>query len=219
MQTSQKLLFHGHTPFYQEVKTMKKSIFLLLFCVLVLVQCRAAAAMLVTFSAKDITDALKQGNEQGTHVIEYINQHYRFGDKDELTEDGIIRTKWSKLMVFSGLLADKGIKPSEQQRDMIVSSTELQIDVHTVGDRMDFANDYKVHLVQKGVSIAPEKISADDVAYFPKKGGMPSGFPRYHATIRAYFAYDKITPDDKAAIILMKDKKKVVFEVNFADYK
>jgi hypothetical protein len=73
--------------------------------------------------------------------------------------------------------------------------------------------------VQKGVSIEPEKISADDVAYFPKKGGMTSGFPRYHATIRAYFAYDKINPDDKADIILLKDKKRVVFEVNFADYK
>jgi len=198
---------------------MKNSIFLLVFCVLVLVQCQPAAAMLVTFSEKDIADALKQGNEQGSNVIEYINQHYTFGDGDRVTEDGIIRTKWSKLMVFSGLLADKGIKPTEQQRGMIVNSTELQIDVHTVGDRMDFANDYKVHLVQKGVSIEPEKISADDVAYFPRKGGMTSGFPRYHATIRAYFAYDKISCDDKADIILLKDKKKVVFEVNFADYK
>ena len=198
---------------------MKKSSVSIIFCILVLVPCQPAAAILVTFSEKDIADALKQGNEKGAHVIEYINQHYTFGDADRVTEDGIIRTKWSKLMVFSGLLADKGMKPTEEQRDMIVNSTELQIDVHTVGDRMDFANDYKVHLVQKGVSIEPEKISADDVAYLPGKGGMASGFPRYHATIRAYFAYDRISPDDKADIILLKDKKKVVFEVNFADYK
>ena len=45
---------------------MKKSIVSLVFCVLVLVQCRPAAAMLVTFSEKDIADALKQGNEQGS---------------------------------------------------------------------------------------------------------------------------------------------------------
>lgn len=198
---------------------MKKNIVLLVLCVLVFVPCRPAAAILVTFSEKDIADALKQGNEQGAHVIEYINQHYSFGDADRVTEDGIIRTKWSKLMVFSGLLADKGMQPTKQQRDMIVSSTELQVDVHTVGDKMDFANDYKVHLVQKGVIIEPEKISADDVAYFPGKGGITSGFPGYHATIRAYFAYERISPDGKATIILLKDKKKVVFEVNFAEYK
>jgi len=198
---------------------MKKSIVLLILCVLFFVQCRAAAAMLVTFSEKDIADAITQGREQGAHVIEYINKRYRFGDENGLKENGIIRTKWSKLMVFSGLLSGKGIKPTEQQRNMILNSTELQIDVHTLGNRMDFANDYKVHLVQKGVRIEPEKISADDVAYFPKEGGMTSGFPRYHATIRAYFAYDKITSDEKADIILLKDKKRVVFEVNFADYK
>jgi hypothetical protein len=205
--------------FYEEVRTMMKHGVILFFCVLVLLPCRVSVAMLVTFSEKDIADAITQGREQGAHVIEYINRHYRFGDENGLKENGIIRTKWSKLMVFSGLVSDKGMKPTEQQQDMILSRTELQIDVHTIGDKMDFANDYRVHLVQKGVSIEPEKISADDVAYFPKKGGMTSGFPRYHATIRAYFAYDKITPDDKADIILLKDKKRVVFEVNFADYK
>ena len=198
---------------------MKKSIVSLVLCVVFFLPCRPAAAILVTFSEKDIADALKQGSEQGAHVIEYINQHYSFGDEDRVTEDGIVRTKWSKLMVFSGLLADKGMQPTQEQRDMIVSSTELQIDVHTVGDKMDFANDYKVHLVQKGVIVEPEKISADDVAYFSGKGGIASGFPRYHATIRAYFAYERISPDDKATIILLKDKKKVVFEVNLADYK
>ena len=191
----------------------------LVFSLLVLVPFQPAPAMLVAFSEKDIADALKQGHEQGARVIEYINQHYTFGDADRVTEDGTIRTKWSKLMVFSGLLADKGLQPTQEQRDMIVNSRELQIDVHTVGDRMDFANGYKVHLVQKGVSIEPVKISADDVAYLPGKGGMTPGFPRYHATIRAYFPYDRISPDDRATIILLKDKKEVVFEVNFADYK
>lgn len=198
---------------------MKKSIVSLVLCVLFFLQCSAAAAMLVTFTEKDIADAITQGREQGSHVIEYINRRYRFGDENGLKENGIIRTKWSKLMVFSGLLSGKGVQPTEQQRAMILSSTELQIDVHTLGNRMDFANDYKVHLLQKGVRIEPEKISADDVAYFPKKGGMTAGFPRYHATIRAYFAYDRISPDDKAEIVLLKDKKRVVFEVNFADYK
>ena len=122
-------------------------------------------------------------------------------------------------MVFSGLLSDKGIKPTEEQRDMILNNTELQIDVHAVGDRMDFANDYRVHLLQKGVKIVPVKTSADDVAYYPKKGDMISGFPRYHATIRAYFPYDKIAPDAMADIILQKDKKEVIFSVNLADYK
>lgn len=198
---------------------MKTTMILIVLFAVCFIQYRSAAALMVAFSDKDVAAALKQGSELGNKVIDYINQHYRFGDTGGSGEDGIVRTKWSKLMVFSGLLAAKGIKPTEEQRDIVVGSRELQIDVHTVGNKMDFANDYKVHLLQKGVRIEPEKVSADDVAYVPNKGNIAFGFPSYHATIRAYFAYDRIIPDEKAAIVLVKDKKQVVFEVNFADYK
>jgi hypothetical protein len=84
---------------------------------------------------------------------------------------------------------------------------------------MDFANDYKVYLIQKEKQIEPEKITADDAAYSPSKSGVTTGFPKYRATIRAYFDYGKINPGGKTEVVLIKDDKRVVFEVNFADYK
>ncbi len=48
---------------------------------------------------------------------------------------------------------------------------------------------------------------------------MASGFPKYRATVRSYFSYDEINPNEKAKIVLVKDKEEVVFEVNFANYK
>jgi len=173
----------------------------------------------LSLTETDIEDAIKQGEKQGYKVAEYLKQRYRFGEKDLFEENGIIRTKWNKLMVLSGLLFAGDKKISDQEKERIIKSTDLQIDVHTFGNKIDFANEFKVHLVQKGKAIEPEKISANHVAYLPEKKIATSGFPKYRATIRTYFSYDKISPTDKAEIVLVKDKKKVVFEVDFAEYR
>ena len=73
--------------------------------------------------------------------------------------------------------------------------------------------------MQKGKVIEPEKISADHVTYLPERKIATSGFPKYRATVRSYISYNKISPGEKAEIVLIKDGKKVLFEVSFADYK
>ena len=122
-------------------------------------------------------------------------------------------------MIISGLMAVKDLKPTDQEQLMILNDTTLQFDLHAYGDRMDFANDYKVYLMQKDKQIEADKISADDVVYSPPESAVTTGFPKYRATIRAYFDYGKIDPRAKTIVVLVKDNKKVVFEVNFADYK
>jgi hypothetical protein len=166
-----------------------------------------------------VRDAIKLGEEQGSNATNYLKRHYRFGEEDVFGENGIIRTKWVKLMMLSGLLAEKGRKLTEQEKERIMKSTDLQIDIHTFGNKIDFANAYKVYLVQKDKIIEPERISSDHAAYLPEKKIVTSGFPKYCATVRSYFSYCKISPNEKAEIVLVKNKKKVLFEINFIDYK
>lgn len=198
---------------------MKHPVGFLFVCMLFCMPCYSADAFLVTLSDQQKEEALKQGGEQGFNVIKYVNQRYKFGEGDVFDESGIVRTKWSKLMIIAGLMAVKNLKPTEKEQLMILSDTSLQIDLHAYGDRMDFANDYKVYLIQNYKQIEPDKISADDVAYAPSKSGVTTGFPKYRATIRAYFDYNKINPSGKTDVVLIKDNKKVTFDVNFADYK
>jgi len=198
---------------------MKKSIIIVFLCLSFFVPCRNAAAILVNLTEKDIEDAIKQGEKQGSNVAEYLEKNYRFGKKDLFEENGIIRTKWNKLVVLSGLLFAGGKIISDQEKERIIKSADLQIDLHTFGNKIDFADAYKVYLVQKGKNIEPEKIAANHVAYLPEKRVVTSGFPKYRATVRSYFPYNKISPNEKAEIVLVKDKKKVVFEVIFKEYK
>lgn len=198
---------------------MRKSIIAIFLCLLFFVPCRDAAGILVNLTEKDIGDAVKTGEKQGANVIKYLKQHYRFGEKNIFVENGIIRTKWSKLAMLSGLLAGKVRKLTDEEKDRILKSTDLQIDIHTFGNRIDFANAYRVQLVQKGKIIEPEKVSADHVTYLSERKIATSGFPKYRATVRSYISYAQISPNEKAEIVLIKDGKKVRFEVNFADYK
>jgi hypothetical protein len=181
--------------------------------------CFSADAFLVTLNDPQKAEALKQGSEQGFNVLKYVNQRYKFGEGDLFDENGIVRTKWSKLMIISGLMAVKNLKPTEKEQMMILSDTSLQIDLHAYGDRMNFASDYKVYLIQNDKQIEPEKTTADDAAYTPSKSAETTGFPKYRATIRAYFNYNKINPEGNTEVVLIKDNKKVTFNVNFADYK
>lgn len=176
-----------------------------------------AHAILFTLSEQDKRDAIKQGREQGKHVLDYVKQRYRFGEESSFRENGIIRTPWSKLMILSGLLAEKGEQPSATDVERILTSAELQIDVHTYGDRIDFANNYRAYLMQGGKRIEPATIGIDHPLYLPNKG--TTEFPMYHATIRAYFAYEKISPQETAEIVLVKEGKEVRFKVTLADYR
>ena len=198
---------------------MRKSIGFLFLCMLCVIPCSRAGAILINLNDQERAEALKQGGDQGLNVLKYVNQHYKFGEGGLYDESGILRTKWSKLMVISGLMAVKSLIPTEQEQFMILGDTTLQVDIHVYGDKMDFANAYKVYLVQSEKQIEADKISADDVAYSPKGGGVTTGFPKYLATIRSYFDYGKIDPKAKTKVVLVKDNKKVIFEVNFADYK
>ncbi|MBW2553163.1 MAG: hypothetical protein GQ554_08320 [Deltaproteobacteria bacterium] len=198
---------------------MKKSIITIFLCLSFFVPCHNAAGILLNLTEKDIEDAIKQGEKQGYNVAEYLEKNYRFGEKDLFEENGIIRTKWNKLVVLSGLLSAGGKRISDQEKERITKSVDLQIDIHTFGNRIDFASAYKVYLVQKGKNIEPEKISANHVAYLPEKRVATSGFSKYRATVRSYFPYDTIGLNEKAEIVLVKNKKKVVFEVNFKEYK
>ena len=198
---------------------MRQPISFILLCALLFIPCSRAGALLVNLNDQERAEALKQGSEQGFNVIKYVNQLYKFGEGDVFSESGILRTKWSKLMIISGLMAVKDLKPTDQEQLMVLNDTTLQFDLHAYGDRMDFADDYKVYLMQKDKQIEADKISADDVAYSPPASAVTTGFPKYRATIRAYFDYGKIEPMKKATVVLVKDNKKVIFEVNFAEYK
>jgi len=198
---------------------MRRPISFISLCALLFIPCSRAGALLINVNDQERAEALKQGSEQGFNVIKYVNQLYKFGEGDVFSESGILRTKWSKLMIIAGLMAVKDLKPTDQEQLMILNDTTLQFDLHAYGDRMNFADDYKVYLIQKDKQIEADTISADDVAYSPPESAVATGFPKYRATIRSYFDYGKIDPKAKATVVLVKDNKKVIIEVNFAEYK
>ncbi len=198
---------------------MKRSICTLFFYLLVVLLCHDVYGTVINLSENDVADAVTLGKEKGAKVIKYLKQHYRFGKEGPFEEQGIIRTKWSKLAMFTGLLTVAGKKLTEPDKERILENTDLQIDIYTFGDMIEFAKGYKVHLVQNDKIIDPEKVSANHVTYLPGRKIVTSGFPKYRATVRSYFSYDGIKPNKKAKIVLVKDKEKVVFEVNFANYR
>ena len=124
-----------------------------------------------------------------------------------------------KLMVLSGLLASQDKKITDQERERIIKSPDVQIDLYTYGTRIQFADRYAVQLTQKGKTITPEKSAVDYIANPPEKKFLASEFPCYRAVLRSFFSYDKINLNAMAEIVLIKGKKKVVLEINFADYK
>ena len=130
---------------------MRKRIIAIFLSFLFFLPCRDAAGILVTLDKKDVEDAIKTGKKQGFNVTKYLKQRYRFGEENVYEENGTIRTKWGKLAMFSGLLAVKGREPTGEEKDRILKSTNLQIDIHTFGNRIDFADvtsfatrDYKI---------------------------------------------------------------------------
>ena len=139
---------------------MKKGLASIIFFLLLLLNCRDAEGILVNLSEKEIEDAVREGERQGFNITKYLKKNYSFGEKNVFEEYGVIRTKWTKLAMLSGLLADKARRPSEEEKERILKNTDLQIDINTFGNKIDFAKAYRVHLVQKGKIIEPEKVSA-----------------------------------------------------------
>jgi hypothetical protein len=198
---------------------MRRSIITLLCCLLVFVPCRGVYGTVINLSENDVADAVTLGKEQGTKVIKYLKQHYRFGKEGTFEVQGIIRTKWSKLAMLAGLLIATDKELTETDKERILENTNLQIDIYTFGDTIEFAKEYKSHLVQNDTIVHPEKVSANHVTYLPGRRAVASGFPKYRATVRSYFSYEGINPNNKARIVLVKDKEEVVFEINFANYR
>ena len=127
----------------------------------------AAEALLVSLSPHEVEEALRQGREKGDQVAEYVNRIYGFGKEDRHGENGIIRTKWSKLVVLSGLLAARGGKPSEEDLNGIITSTDLQIDIHAFGDRMGFALDRGSRWLARPWRSRPATTSSPDSPTMP----------------------------------------------------
>ena len=99
---------------------MRKSIGFLFLCMLCVIPCSRVGAILINLNDQERAEALKQGSEQGFNVIKYVNQFYKFGEGDVFSECGILRTKWSKLMIISGLMAVKDSKPTYQEQLMVL---------------------------------------------------------------------------------------------------
>lgn len=198
---------------------MKIKILFFILYLLLLLPYGNAYGILINLSDEDMAAAIATGAKQGSRVSAYLKQHYRFGNEDVFAENGIIRTKWSKLALLSGLLAAKGSAFTDHKKNRIIKSTELQIDIHTFGDTIDFADSYRVLLKQKNKTIEPDKYSINHATFFFRKRTARSGFPKYRATISSHIPYGRIRPNDKAEIILIKEGKKKVFEIDFALYK
>ncbi len=198
---------------------MKKFVYISCVCLLICIPCRNAAAVRVNLTSESVTEAVDTGTKHGSKITAYLKQQYSFGNEDMFEEYGIIRSKWSKLAMLAGLLAARDKQPSEREINHITGDTHLQIDVVTYGNTIDFAEKCKVHLVQNGTIIEPEKTSATHSSHIPGKKTAASGFPKYRATVGSYFAYGTFCPDCKVEIVLTKDGKTVTFAVNLADYK
>jgi len=190
--------------------------FLILFLIFFF-YCNDVEGININLSEKDIQEAIDLGFQQKSNITKHLEKKYVFKEASKTETHGIVRTKWSKLALISGTYAEDGRHITKDQARILTDYSYFQIDIDTHGDNQNFYDNYKVHLIQKGQLIEPEQTKKSDVTHLYKM--KYKGYARHCVMITVYFAYEKIFPNEKAEVVLIKGKDSEVFKINLADYK
>lgn len=147
---------------------------------------------------------------------ESIRSLYCFGGGVGRKEYGFVATKFYTLAFLGCRLAKRYKSPEREEIEEILNSKELWIGICTYGDKIDFAENYHIVLTEGKKVIQPVNPRA------PRWTNTTASSPTslsYQATIIASFPYSKINTKAKATIVLIKDRGKSSFKVDFSRYK
>jgi hypothetical protein len=181
--------------------------------------CANASAIMVTLTDKDINAAVEEGQRHAKEIEEVVVSECTFGGSHLFEENGVIRTKWCKLATLAALHARQKKELDAKCVKEVVENTELQIDVHTFGYRINFAEAYGLAIEQGGKRIKASKVHADHFEHMAGRQSFYKGFPSYWATVRGYFPYAELDSDGRATVILIKGKAESRFTIDLGNYR
>ncbi|MFQ5867969.1 MAG: hypothetical protein ACE5IT_08285 [bacterium] len=169
----------------------------------------------VNLTEEEVKEAIDWGAENKDSP-ENIRSLYGFGELKGHKEYGYVATKFYTLAFLGCRSARRYKSPGRDEIEEILSSKEFWIRICTYGDKIDFAENYRIVLKRGKKVIKPGTRGSPrwtkTTAVFPSS-------PSYQATVTAFFPYSAIDPKAKTKIILIKDKGESSFEVNFSQYK
>jgi hypothetical protein len=188
---------------------------LILCCTILMLAFSPAQAITVNPTAEQIQEAVEFGSTNHTGIEKTLSALYACCGTDR---DLIIRTKWSKLALVSGIKADQGRAITLQDKESIIQDASLQIDIAVYGPSIEFAREYSAYARQNGKKVLPEQLHADHFQAGGKsqKAGALSA---YYAIIRTYFRYDALDVTKPFTLVLVKQQGAQVYEIDTARYK
>ncbi len=176
-------------------------------------------------SKSEVGQAIGWGErEEGSRIL----RKYKFRCSTSINEYGYLVTKYVDLALAAGEAKEKGGKLSEGEQKAILAKKDFLIEIHTVGDRIDFAREYSLVIItsrsirgrrELGV-VAPTKTESDSLGK-PRETWPNS--PGYEAVVKGFFPYEKIKPKEKIIVILIRgrweEERELRFEVDLSRYK
>ena len=208
---------------YGVAMTMSSLIFNLIFIFFFLIP--QAGAIEVNLSKSEAEQAISWGKREEENRI---LKKYRFRCSTSIHEYGCLITKYVDLALTAGEAKEKGGKLSEEEQKAILAKKDFLIEIHTVGNRIDFAKEYSLVIITsrsiKGKRvlevIAPTKTESDTLGKPRETWPMN---PAYEAVVKGFFPYEKIRPKEKIIVILIRGKweeeKELRFDVDLSRYK
>ncbi len=177
----------------------------------------SAHAVMVDLDADQTKAAVEFSSRHKGNSVEALNKKYSVGQSGPYAEHAILRTKWYKLARMAILKSRSSQTLPAEEQSNIRDDPFLQIDVTVYGHSLTFARTYSVFIRQGEKIIQPERIHADH-SQASNQAGL-GGFPSYRAAVRAYFKYDELDPAGKAELVLNKEGKEKVFELDLSKFK
>ncbi|MCK4244411.1 MAG: hypothetical protein KAX20_02160 [Candidatus Omnitrophica bacterium] len=204
---------------------MSKWIICLVFGLSFFIHIHLVQAIEVNLSKSEAEQAISWGEREEK---EHILRKCKFRCSTSIHEYGYLITKYADLALAASKAKEKGNKLSEEEQKEVLSRKDFIVEIHTVGDRIDFAREYSLVIITsrsiKGRRelevVAPTKTESDTLGK-PRETWPMS--PGYEAVVKGFFPYEKIRPKEKIIVILIRSKweeeKELRFDVNLSQYK
>ena len=192
---------------------MKKRAFLCAALTYLIAHAPGALALTDKLTPPLISEALDFGAANSAKIESVLSDLYGCCGIEPVI---IIRSKWSKLALLSGIRAQHGGTPAESDQSLILQDASLQIDITAYGHGTDFAREYKTRILQGGKTIEPVRLHAD---HFQKSKSPATSLYDWYAIIRTYFPYSALDLTKPFTIVLERPQGAKTYEIDPRRYK
>ncbi len=197
---------------------MKKYILIIQIILALLICCNPSHGLLVDLSDNQTRSAVQFGLEHGAATDKLLRKMYCIGGCNIFDEQVIVRSKWHKLARLASLKSVSASELTHSDIKTVLEDDMLQIDITVFGFTMDFARHYRVLLLQDERRISSVKQHADHF-FDDSPLQIDKGFPRFRATVRAYFPYASLNVMKDAVLIIEKNGSEYRITLPFHKYR